>query len=93
MQFYQVQNLVQELSDTVVSEATCINASLAGLDARCGRIYIGNDFIASLDARQLDYYGGFEYIDAELILTIGYLKVYSAGSDRVADAIEAYHAG
>lgn len=90
--FYELLDKVQELSDTVVREAECVNAALAGLDQRCGRIYIGEDFIASLDTRTLDYYGGFEYIDREHILTVGDLKIYSNESERVADALEAYHA-
>jgi hypothetical protein len=60
----------------------------ASLDPRAftGDVYIGEDFIAVCrrNARALDYYGGFEYVDDEDKATIGDYVFYSADKcDRV----------
>jgi hypothetical protein len=74
---------VEELRERIVETTTPVEPQDVGLDDRCGPILIGNDFIASLMPRMLDYYGGFEYV-TEGVMTIGEMKVYPAdGNDRV----------
>lgn len=84
--FDDIANELNELEDRILSACTPHDPKLAGLDIRCGQIYVGEDFIASTRPRELDYYGGFEYVDSDYTLTIGqFLKIYSIQDERVAD--------
>ena len=83
--FSDIQDQLAKLEDQVLSACTPHDPKTAGLDIRCGQIYVGEDFIASTRPRELDYYGGFEYVDSDYTLTIGpFLKVYSIEDERVA---------
>ena len=82
--FDDITEALSELEDRILSACTPHDPELAGLDIRCGQIYVGEDFIASTRPRELDYYGGFEYVQAEHVLVLGKMKVYSIESERVA---------
>lgn len=64
-----------------------------GLDERCGRIFIDEECIITLKRNRgnLDYYGGFEYVDKEFIQEIGDYVVYLNGDERVLGHIERYY--
>ena len=84
--FDDITDALSELEDRILSACTPHDPELAGLDIRCGQIYVGEDFIASTRPRELDYYGGFEYVDSDYTLTIGqFLKIYSIQDERVAN--------
>jgi len=87
----QVEELVNEYIEE--SEAVCVNARDIGLDSRAGVVYVSvaDDFVAvSGGGRSLNYYGGFEYIDLDQIITIGHMTFYSGEASRVRDCIEYY---
>ena len=67
----------------------CSGATV-GLDMRVGRIYINtyDRVIASNNQRGLEYYGGFEYIDKEMVVTVGDWTFYQG--DRVDECIDTY---
>lgn len=76
----QVANLVEDtLAETVETAPEAI-----GLDRRCGRVYVGKDYIAvaKCNDRNLQYYGGFEYAQDHRS-EIGDYVFYSTESARV----------
>lgn len=41
--------------------------------------------------RELDYYGGFEYVRAEHRVELGEYTLFDADDERVAEVVEAFH--
>ncbi len=68
----------------------CVSGNDVGLDMRVGRLYINvqDRVIASDNQRSLEYYGGFEYIDKDMVTTVGDWTFYQG--DRVDDCIDNY---
>ena len=66
------------------------NGNDVGLDMRVGTLYINTQdrVIASNNQRSLEYYGGFEYIDKDMVQTVGDWTFYQG--DRVDDCIDTY---
>ena len=57
-----------------------------GLDTRAAyRLFINEDYIAVSrgNRRNLDYYGGFEYVDEEHVTVLGDMVFYSSEDERV----------
>jgi hypothetical protein len=74
-----------------------VSAERVGLDRRCGNVYVGSDFIAvkNYDKRNIEYYGGFEYINRDHVKTIGEYVIYNPEfegehDDRIQDCIDCY---
>ena len=95
MQFTDTLEMIDEIQYQVerhVQGLRHVSATELGLDVRCGRAYVGenNDCIVVDvgNARSYDYYGGFEYIDAEDKRSIGDYVIYLDTCDRVRDALE-----
>lgn len=64
-----------------------------GLDARAGwRVFVNHTAIAveNSDRSQLDYYGGFEYIDSDCVKTVGDYTFYTSDDNRVQGHINVY---
>lgn len=89
MTFNDIQQALYELEQEVLRSTDLYPASDYGLDPRCGRLYAGGDFIATPYRKALDYYGGFEYIDSEYILSLQTLTIYSSEHERVLEALMA----
>lgn len=94
-EFSNMLDLVDEVQDLVerqVAGMRRVSATDLGLDQRCGRAYVDEDMecivVDSGNARSFDYYGGFEYIDAEDKRVLGDYVVYLNTSERVIDALE-----
>ena len=91
---WELEQQVEELVNSYIeeSEAVCVNADQAGLDYRCGMVYISvaDDFVAVSGNRSIDYYGGFEYIDSDYKTVIGNMTFYSGEHSRVRDCIDYY---
>ena len=92
---WELEQKVEELVNEYIeeSEAVCVSTSDIGLDSRAGVVYISvsDDFVAvSGGGRSISYYGGFEYIDLDQIITIGHMTFYSGEASRVRDCIEYY---
>jgi len=88
MSIYDIQESIDELQQAVASLCKVLPAERFGLDQRCGHLLCGPDFIASSAPRLVDYYGGFEYVEAAHIVHIGTWKLYSTDCPRVQAAWE-----
>ena len=94
-EFDNVWALCEEVSkmvDTFVrNNMTNTNAENLGLDSRAGySLFVDDNCIAvhkSNDSK-LQYYGGFEYIDAECRKDLGDWVFYLSDDERVSDCIE-----
>jgi hypothetical protein len=92
---WELEQQVEELVNQYIeeSEAACVGARDVGLDYRCGMVYVSvaGDFVAvSGGGGSINYYGGFEYIDSDQIITIGHMTFYSGEASRVQACIEHY---
>jgi len=92
MTYDEIYDLVEELREQIVFSTTPVQPQDVGLDPRCGAVLIGDDFLATLMPRLLDYYGGFEYVK-EGVMAIGEMKVYyaHAGDDRVQRVLDCFN--
>ena len=63
-----------------------------GLDRRVGNLYVSKDLdfiaIANPQIRMLDYYGGFEYVDDEYVITLGDYTFYLPDENRISGCLE-----
>lgn len=82
-----IQGALSELDQQIADSVTPHKAEDAGLDPRCGMIYLGEDFLATRNRRSLDYYGGFEYVDSEYIQQVGGWTLYSVDDSCVLRAM------
>ena len=81
-----IQTELLELSNRILEQCHPVSPEDLGLDRRAGyQLYLGLDFIAVTRAHagQLDYYGGFEYVDKENRMEVGDLVLYSTMDNRV----------
>lgn len=83
MDIHTIIELVESTQAAIERDCGLIPAHKLGLDRRCGFLYVGKDFVASRSPKQLDYYGGFEYIDSEYTLRLGEWKLYFKGNSRI----------
>lgn len=88
MNIYDIQESINNLQEDIAAKCKVLPASKFGLDPRCGHLLCGPDFIASSAPRLVDYYGGFEYVEAEHVVQVGTWKVYSTDCERVQAAWE-----
>lgn len=89
MTFDDIYNEAEELAARIMATTTPVSACNVGLDRRCQTLLIGDGFVASAFPKQLDYYGGFEYIE-EGVISIGNMKIYSADNQRVQDVLDRF---
>ena len=87
MTYNDIQQELYELEQKVLASCDLYPAEELGLDPRCGSLYVAEDFIATIHRKSLDYYGGFEYIDSEYILSLQTLTIYSNEAERVDSAL------
>ncbi len=79
----EMNSKVEGLIDEEFREVT---PKEVGLDSRAGyRLFINEDYIAVSrgNRRNLDYYGGFEYVDEEHVTVLGDMVFYSSEDERV----------
>ena len=92
----KVLDMVADLEDeirVVVGKLPYVPADVLGLDRRAGyRLWIDDDAIIvdKHNDRDLQYYGGFEYVDKDTRTECGYYVIYSSNDDRVRDCIEQF---
>ena len=92
----QVLDMVADLEDqirVVVGKLPYVEADALGLDRRAGyRLWIDSDAIIvdKHNDRDLQYYGGFEYVDKNARTECGYYVIYSSNDDRVQECLEYY---
>ena len=93
----QVLNLVYDLDDQIrntVKDLPYVPADQIGLDRRAAyRVWVDEDaIIVSKDQdRTLQYYGGFEYVEARARIECGDYVIYTNDDQRVADCLEQYY--
>jgi hypothetical protein len=66
-----------------------VNARAVSLDERCGLVYVAKDAIICYagNDRQLQYYGGFEYVDKDYRMAAGDFVFYFRDDSRVAKCL------
>lgn len=88
-----IDNAIIEL-ETYLEDLPKVNADMLGLDPSSGNVWVDieNESIISekRTTRRLDYYGGFEYIDAEYRKEFGDYTIYTVGNNRVESALDTY---
>lgn len=99
MYFEQVQNTISKTLDEYIQTLKKVSAKDLGLDSRAGHsLYIdenNRDIIAvskSFDS-QLQYYGGFEYIDSDNRTEINNWIFYKSDNHRVEECFHYYYNG
>ena len=94
MNTFDLIDTIENMVQTHINENfTTILASDLGMDSRAGhRLFINKDFIAvrHCNDNSLQYYGGFEYIDADDRVELSDYVLYSANSSRVAEILNRY---
>lgn len=69
------------------------SARALGLDDRAAQIlFVDQDYVIvpEVNRRNLDYYGGFEYVDSCFVQVIGGFVFYSANDARVKECLDVY---
>jgi len=91
-----VHDLVVEVEEKVheiIQSFTEVKPEELGLDNRSAyKLYINEDFIACRDSdkRTLNYYGGFEYVDTQCVLSLGNFHFYSIEDSRVSRHLDIF---
>ena len=94
---YGLEHSIEQAAEQFIKDSNTIEIGSPGLeelglDSRCGRILISEEegFVAVRNARSIEYYGGWEYIDSELKLDAGNYRFYNSEADRVDRVIRCY---
>lgn len=91
-----LEDFATKLDELVDEEMVEVNARQLGLDIRAGgRLYIDSNHIIveSSSDRNLQYYGGFEYVDPRSRMEIGNYVIYSRHDGdgcRVGECLDHY---
>ena len=93
----QVLNVFYDVAETIntlVNGLPEVTASKLGLDIRAGYcLWVDEDaiIVSKHNDRLLQYYGGFEYVEASARTECGDWVIYTNDSERVADCLEHYY--
>jgi len=90
MNYDQILGKAEDLQEEIVSGCILTNAEELGLHPRCGELWVCPEFIATNRRGELDYYGGFEYIEDQYVIQIWGLTVYSKEASRVSELLQVY---
>jgi hypothetical protein len=91
MDFYEMTSIVDDSVAQFIACAEEVKPEVCGLDNRAGyKLFITEDVIAcSMSAdKNLQYYGGFEYVDQEYRSVMGGYVFYSGDDERVQEHIQ-----
>lgn len=89
-------DLLCEINDLVETQLsknyTITRAENIGLDRRASMVYVSEQGIVVYNRyrQALEYYGGFEYVDKDYVITVGEYTFYAVEDNRVADAVQFY---
>ena len=84
-------NEVRMIADELISSLRQVKPEELGLDPRAGyTMYATEGAVAvrTYDIRSLNYYGGFEYVDAESIKVIGDYTFFMADDSRIQECLD-----
>ena len=94
MSMYELAQQVNETVNQYISDSGAVQvcASEAGINERCGEIYISveHGWIATEQISSLEYYGGFEHVNSGYKERIGEYMFYSNENSRVRNHIEIF---
>ncbi len=90
MEWDIIQDKLAELEEAITEHCQKVGAQELGLDYRCGQVFVGQGYLATHNPRQLEYYGGFEYIDRAFVTTVGSLTLYAQEAERVHTCLDHY---
>lgn len=80
--------------EQAVNDLPKVCASKLGLDKRAGSVWVDEDneliIARGYGVRNLEYYGGFEYVDKGSVHQIDNFKIYTTMDNRVVDALDHY---
>lgn len=91
-----IYELVRDFEDELSHEIEThhlpkVAAEELGLDRRAGYLYVDSDCLVTVgETKMLEYYGGFEYVDAEDRTSVGRFTIWYDTSERVRDCIDYY---
>lgn len=91
MNIHNALNEISEIAEKVIAGMTEASAEDLRLDPRaCPKLWVSESAVAirTSHRRNMEYYGGFEYVDKEYVHPIGDYVFYLRDDDRVAEAIE-----
>jgi hypothetical protein len=88
--FHLIQDEINPRVREFVYGLPKVNAREVGLDERCGLVYVAEDAIICYTGndRQLQYYGGFEYVDRDYRMAAGDFVFYFRDDGRVEGCLE-----
>lgn len=93
-----IYDLVDSLNEKMfrfTSQMESVKPKQLGLDERSGyTLYVNEECIIvpnDYNDRQLQYYGGFEYVDKEFRQVIGDYVIYLNGDSRVQDCLDRFY--
>jgi len=96
MNLGEVIEEINSIADQLVQSMTEAAAKELGIDPRScyGTVYVSDEGLAveKRNDRTLQYYGGFEYVDAEFRHELGEYVFYEAEAGRVRSCIECWSA-
>ncbi len=92
---WELEQKIEELLEEYMafSGAVRVSAEDVGLDVRCGFVWISTDenwLAVAGSTRNIDYYGGFEYIDEQAKKTIDRYTFYEGECERIESCLEFY---
>jgi len=91
-----MQNLINEINQKVeiyVGTLTEVRGQDLGLDERVGKVYTDGFegiVVHKKSDSNIQYYGGFDYVDKYYRQVLGDYVFYMAGDDRVDDCLDEY---
>jgi hypothetical protein len=86
MRLYEALRSIEQISEELIDTCKEATHESLGLDPRAGYdLMVASDFIACPKnaARSLNYYGGFEYVDTENVITMGEWVIYYGDDELV----------
>jgi len=93
MNVLELVDVIEDQVKEIILSFTEVTPEELGLDTRSAyKLYINEDFIACRDSdkRQLNYYGGFEYVDSQFVISLGNFHFYSVEDSRVRDHLDTF---
>ena len=83
-------------TEKLIDTSAEVSAKDIGMDPRCHKFYIGDDWIAVRKdmRRTVDYYGGLEYVESDFVTELGDYVFYRPegwGDCRISEILERYH--
>ena len=93
MNVLELVDVIEDQVKEIILSFTEVTPEELGLDTRSAyKLYINEDFIACRDSdkRQLNYYGGFEYVDSQFVISLGNFHFYSIEDSRVSGHLDTF---